>query len=362
MTVILEDIVAPKENGRKQLPSHVLQEDIKVQLQLSEEKMRLAFDASKIGFWDWNMLTGETAWSRTASRQMGLPEDSPTSSEIFLNSVHPDDRRVVRESIERAVEDNKDYALECRVLWPDGSVHWRLAKGHALYDEARHPVRMVGIVTDIDSSKAAEQRLELQAAALQAAANSIVITDSTGTILWTNPAFSKLTGYAAEEVVGNNPRMLKSGEQDDAVYANLWATITAGNTWQGQITNRRKDGSLYVEEMTITPVRIGGSEITHYVGIKQDVTSRRLAGDSLRRAERQYRGIFENAILGIFQTSWDGRFLSVNPALARMAGYGSPEDFLNTVHCTAELYVDLKRRKDLRELIQAQKIVARLRG
>ena len=96
---------------------------------------------------------------------------------------------------------------------------------------------------DIDDSKAADERLLLQSAALQAAANSIVITDSKGAILWTNQAFSQLTGYGSEEVLGKNPRLLKSGEHDSAFYANLWATITSGKTWHGEIVNRRKDGS-----------------------------------------------------------------------------------------------------------------------
>ena len=84
------------------------QEDMEAQLQRSEERMRLAFDAAKIGFWDWNIATGELVWSALECRQLGLPEDSPTSFEIFMNAVHPDDRKALQESIEAAVKDNKD--------------------------------------------------------------------------------------------------------------------------------------------------------------------------------------------------------------------------------------------------------------
>jgi diguanylate cyclase (GGDEF)-like protein/PAS domain S-box-containing protein len=330
---------------------------MEAQQQRNEERMRLAFDAAKIGFWDWDMVTGEIVWSAFEGRQLGLPEESPTSFAVFMTAVHPDDRKAVQESIEGAAQGNKDYAIEYRVLWPDSSLHWRFARGHARYDQTGRPVRMVGIAVDIDERKGADERLLLQVAALQAAANSIVITDNQGTMLWTNQAFSQLTGYSAEEVLGKNLRLLKSGEQDAAFYAALWSTITAGNVWHGEVINRKKDGSLYTEEMTITPVRSDAGVISHYVAIKQDITQRKLAEKELRNAEQKYRGIFENAVLGIFQTTAEGGFLNVNPALARMAGYDSPKDFLNSVHGTDELYEDSTRREELRELIRAHKVV-----
>ncbi len=330
---------------------------MEAQLQRDEERMRLAFDAAKIGFWDWNIATGEIVWSAFEGGQLGLPEDSPTSFAVFMNAVHPEDRKAVQESIEAAVKDNKDYAIEYRVLWPDGSLHWRFARGSAFYDQTGHAVRMVGIAVDIDERKGADERLLLQAAALQAAANTIVITDNQGTILRTNQAFSRLTGYSGEEVLGKNPRLLKSGEQDSAFYTNLWATIASGHVWHGELVNRCKDGSRYTEEMTITPVRSAAGGISHYIAIKQDITQRKLAEQALQNAEQKYRGIFENAVLGIFQTTAEGEFLNVNPALARMAGYDSPKDFLSNVHSSGEIYLDLKRRDELRELIRAHKVV-----
>src|ERR1039458_645633 len=99
-----------------------------------------------------------------------------------------------------------------------------------------------------------EEKLRLQSAALEAAAIAIVITDPEATILWVNSAFTTLTGYTAEEAVGQNPRVLRSGKHDQPFYANLWNTILAGKVWHGELTNRRKDGTPYDEEMTITPV------------------------------------------------------------------------------------------------------------
>ena len=341
ITAIFEDITGQKENERQLRLSQVRQEEMEVKLKRNEERMRLALDAAKAGCWDWNLLTGDMVWSATASRQMGLPEDSPTGFEIFMNSVHPEDRAAMQEAVEAALQDNKDPYVAYRMIWPDGSVHWRAVAGRVFCDPAGRPLRMLGIGLDLDESHAANERLLLQAAALQAAANAIVITDDQGTILWTNQAFSQLTGYGPEEVVGRNPRLLKSGRQDSAFYADLWATIASGKTWQGEIVNRRKDGSLFTEETTITPVRIGTGAITHYVAIKQDITARKAAEDQLRRAEEKYRAIFENAMVGIFQISPEGRPISVNRALARILGYDTPEQLMADVrHVGHRLFVE----------------------
>ncbi|MGD0017505.1 MAG: PAS domain S-box protein, partial [Verrucomicrobiia bacterium] len=140
------------------------------------------------------------------------------------------------------------------------------------------------IVRDITARKQAEAQLHLQTTALESAANGIVITNRDGEIQWANSAFSTLTGYSIAEVIGKNPRFLKSGKQDTASYKNLWDTILAGNAWHGELVNKRKDGSLYTEQMMITPVRDAEGVINHFIAIKQDVSQQRLLEGELRRA------------------------------------------------------------------------------
>lgn len=125
-------------------------------------------------------------------------------------------------------------------------------------------------------------RIELWNAALEAAANAVVITDREGRIEWVNPAFTELTGFTREEVVTLTPRVLKSGVQSDFYYEQLWQTILAGNVWRGELYNSRKDGTIYVEEQTITPVKGPSGEIHHFISIKQDVTSRRRSEERIR--------------------------------------------------------------------------------
>jgi len=206
----------------------------------------------------------------------------------------------------------------------------------------------------------ANRQLNLQAAAVEAAANAIVITDSRGTIMWVNHAFTTMTGYSREEALGKNPRLLKSGEQAEGYYAKLWSTISSGKIWQGEVVNRRKDGTIYTEEMTITPVTQGfgdGGE-TQFVAIMQDISERKRAEQALQQAEEKYRAIFEDAVVGIFQNTPDGRPLSVNRALAEMHGYDSPEQLLAEVSNVAlQLFVDPNRMEELRQVLAEKGVV-----
>jgi PAS domain S-box-containing protein len=140
--------------------------------------------------------------------------------------------------------------------------------------------------------KRAEQQTRLQTAALESAANGIVIASLEGRIIWVNPAFTRLTGYPASEVIGKNQRILKSGVHDAVFYQKFWNTILSGEVWQGEIVNRRKDGTLYTEETTITPVRDAQGTISHFIAIKQDITARKRAEESLRESEERFRATF----------------------------------------------------------------------
>jgi PAS domain S-box-containing protein len=156
---------------------------------------------------------------------------------------------------------------------------------------------------EIVERQQAERQLRLQALALQAAANGIVITDPQGTILWSNPAFTALTGYSADEAFGQTPRLVRSGQHPPAFYAQMWKTILAGQVWQGEMVNRRQDGTLYPEEQTITPVRDETGHLSHFIAIKQDITERKQAEDRLRQ-----NALRSEAIADISQALAEAKF------------------------------------------------------
>ena len=139
---------------------------------------------------------------------------------------------------------------------------------------------------DITERKKAEEHLKLIGSALQVAENAIVITDSNGVIEWINNAFTTLTGYGVLEAVDKKTNLLKSGKHDEEFYQNLWETVSAGKVWHGEMINRRKDGTLYTEEMTITPIKDSQGGIAHFIAVKQDITARKLLEAQFLRAQR----------------------------------------------------------------------------
>jgi len=130
---------------------------------------------------------------------------------------------------------------------------------------------------------AAEDLLQLQVVALEAAANPILISRCDGTIIWVNQAFEQLSGYTREEAVGQSANLLKSGQHPSSFYKNMWETVLSGEKWRGELFNRRKDGTLYQEEMTITPVKNRAGEITHFIAIKLEITDRKQAEEQIRQ-------------------------------------------------------------------------------
>jgi diguanylate cyclase (GGDEF)-like protein/PAS domain S-box-containing protein len=145
-----------------------------------------------------------------------------------------------------------------------------MVKGDFGYDGLARVIRYALLRTEM------EARNNLLIAALEAAANGIVITDKDATVIWANSAFGRLTGYSPEEAVGNKPnKLVKSGLQDKAFYEDMWADLLVGQHWRGELINKRKNGSLYHEELSIAPVKNRAGEITHFIGIKEDITARK---------------------------------------------------------------------------------------
>ncbi|RKZ85522.1 MAG: hypothetical protein DRR19_16265, partial [Candidatus Parabeggiatoa sp. nov. 1] len=143
---------------------------------------------------------------------------------------------------------------------------------------------------EIAKRKQVEKELRKFSRAVEQSANTIVITDTNGTIEFVNPAFSVKTGYSSTEVIGQNPRVLNSGKQPQECYQQLWATISSGQVWQGELLNKRKNGELYWEFATISPVKNQSEQITHYVAIKEDITERKRAEQEITRLNERLKG------------------------------------------------------------------------
>lgn len=158
-------------------------------------------------------------------------------------------------------------------------------------DNARHLERLEAEINDHKQTRA---QLHLNATALKATANPVLISDRSGKIEWVNPAFTHLTGYSFQESVGQRTNLLNSGTHNAAFHSDLWNTILSGKSWHGIMVNRRKDGSEYVEEQTITPV-FENQVITHFIAIKEDITDRIKQTQEVERRERYFRSLIENS-------------------------------------------------------------------
>ena len=155
-----------------------------------------------------------------------------------------------------------------------------------LTDDDGNVTGILGIFWDITERKQAEEERERLMSAIGQAAEAVVITDVDGTIQYVNPAFERITGYARDEAIGQNPHILKSSEQDGAFYEEMWGTLTRGETWTGRFVNKKKDGTLYTEEATISPVHDGSGKTVNYVGVKRDITQVIKLEDQLRQAQK----------------------------------------------------------------------------
>ena len=176
---------------------------------------------------------------------------------------------------------NGKTQFEKRYVRKDGRVVWGQTNISVIRNLFGHPRFFITQVLDVDDRKRWEDKLRLQSSALEAAANGIVITDVHGKIVWVNHAMQILTGYAYNELVCQNSRILKSGSHNQAFYQHMWNTILSGKIWHSEIENKRKDGSFYHEEIVITPVKNSEGKITNFIAIKQDISHRILSANLL---------------------------------------------------------------------------------
>jgi two-component system, chemotaxis family, CheB/CheR fusion protein len=250
----------------------------------AEQRNRASFDNAALGIMETDSEDRVTSLNERICQMLGYRRE-----QLLGMSVHditaPEDRsrsEQLNARLRAGELDRLDY--EKRYLRQDGSPVWAHVTVSAIRDASGRHLHSVGTVEDIQARKQVEKQVSLLSQAIESAANSIVLTDRKGNITWVNAAFIQLTGYGRDEVIGKNPKILKSGQQPPELYRTLWDTILKGDVWQGELVNRRKDGSFYTEEMTIAPVRAEGGEITHFVAIKENITERKQFEATLRAA------------------------------------------------------------------------------
>lgn len=255
---------------------------VETALRQSQKSLAEAQRIASLGSWEWDVIRGDLHWSDEIYRIFGLsPEHFGATYATFLERVHPDDRVRVQLAVKEAVECALPYRIEHRVVRPDGVERVVQERGEVTLDTDGNTVRMVGTVQDITEQKQAELRLRQAAKVFENTSEGVMITDANQRIIAVNQAFTRITGYGEDEVRNREPNLLRSGRHDDEYYKRMWEAIQTTGRWQGEIWNRRKDGTDYAEWLNISVVRDDAGAVINYIGVFADITSIKEVQDKL---------------------------------------------------------------------------------
>ena len=328
-----------------------------IELRKINQQLNLALSATKIGFWDWDVQNNRIVWSREHEELFGLaPGTFDGTDRSFAACIHPEDLTGLENARNQALAQRSDFCHENRVIWADGSIHWMEGKGKFFYSETGEAVRMVGTVREISDRKAKELQLRLLESVITTTNDAVLITeaepiDAPGPrILYVNPAFTRISGYTLEEVLGKTPRILQ-GEKTDR--ASLDRIRTALKTWQPlrvDLINYHKNGTEFWVELSLVPIADESGWFTHWVSVQRDISDRKLAEAALqqlnellemrvvqrtreletsqtelRESEALFRSLSESSPVGIFKIDADGKCTYTNPRCLAIGGFTATE-------------------------------------
>lgn len=251
------------------------------ELHRSEEQFRRLAQISPIGIFHADAQGACTYVNERWCQITGLSLEESLGSG-WMRALHPEDREQTLALWQEAMSNRKSVHMEWRMQQPDGTVYWALGGAATELDEQGNVLGFIGIVNDITERKHLEDEMRIAAIAFESQ-EGLFVTDVNGVILRVNQAFTRLTGYSAEEAIGRTPELLRSGRHDKQFYQKMWETIKAQCYWQGEIWNRRKNGKIYAEWLTISAVTAPDGQITHYVGTFSDITQNSEAEAEIHR-------------------------------------------------------------------------------
>ena len=253
-------------------------------LRKSEQRLSAAQGIANMGNWQFDIQTEELWWSDEMYRIFGFEPDAfPPTFQRFLDSVHPEDQNVTREAIDRAVKDGKPYSFDHRIILPNGKDRVVHERAEVLRDTDGKATSIISTVQDVTNRKRSEESLLKLTRAVEQSPASVMIIDRDGRLEYVNPKFVEVTGYEAEEVVGKNPLFIESGYPTGDHYDDLWMTITSGKEWHGELHNKKKNGEMFWEYASFSPIKSSDGTITHFLVTKEDITVRKEYEDRLLR-------------------------------------------------------------------------------
>lgn len=263
-----------------------------VALERSERLLREAQRIAQVSHWAHDVTTK----SITFSDDIGLLLEStrlPRTSEELLALIHPEDRDRVRREIEAADDVGGRFSSDHRLLLDNGRIKWVTVRGVVHCDAGGQPLRVLGTVQDVTEQRLAEEELSIAASVFETSLNGVVITDAGARILKVNRAFTRILGYAADEVVGKKTNVFNSKRHSPAFYGDMWRALEQNGEWQGEIWDRRKDGEIVPLWQSITSLRDTDGRVKYYVGVFYDLS------DQKRTAAHIHHLAYFDALTGL---------------------------------------------------------------
>ncbi len=249
-----------------------------LEIDKTTQRLETAQQLSHMGSWEWDMIRGDLIWSDEVYRIFGEePQSFPATYEAFLSYIPYEYKEGLEAAITKAMETKEPYQYDHEVRRKDGTLRLVREAGYVRYDEHGKPVSMLGTVMDINSIVMAESAMrenkELTRRLEQFDKNIIASnTDADGIITYASEAFSKVSGYSLDELIGKPHSIVRHEDTPLELFADLWKTIKSGSIWHGEIQNKAKDGTTYWVDTTIEPILNTKNEIIGYSSIRQDVT------------------------------------------------------------------------------------------
>ncbi len=302
------------------------------------QRLALAQHRAHLGYWDWHIDTGHFEASDALCHLYGrLPGTLTGSLDTLTAHVSPDDLNRLRNHFE-SCQCHETFRIDMQITRTDGELRILDTLGEIICDENGHPLRVSGSSQDVTERKQIEKQIEKLALAVEQSPESIMITNLDGRIEYVNRAFTRHSGYSADEAIGQSPRLLNSGLTSPDTYQALWRTIRQGQVWEGEFVNRRKDGGLFVQRAKITPLRQPDGQVTHYIALQEDISEQKRMAEELeayrneleqrvdartrelRRQSRFLRALIDHLPHQAWLKDVEGRILTANRALAQSYG------------------------------------------
>lgn len=252
----------------------------------NEALLRIAGHMARLGGWILDLKNNQVLWSEEVAAIHEIQSNRSLPLEDMILFYAPEYREKIRDLVTACIREGKAFDEELQIVGVQGHRIWVRIIGEALRGEDGTIARLQGAIQDISERKQAEAIKERLMSAIEQAGEIIIISDPEGVIQYVNPAFIAVTGYDRSEAIGQNPRILKSGKQNDAFYRTLWETLVAGHTWKGRMINRRKDGKYYTEDSTISPVMDAAGQIVNYVAVNRDITDHLRLESQFQQAQK----------------------------------------------------------------------------